>query len=65
MAWNCRPRPAYNCLDRTNYLAGYSDGFHGAHFGAGYDEPNAAYRTGFDEGRADAKAKAEAQETAS
>ncbi|AFU88238.1 hypothetical protein CcrColossus_gp368 [Caulobacter phage CcrColossus] len=57
-AWNPRPSEGYNCLERTGYLAGYSDGFHGLHYGAGYDDPPAAYRTGFEEGCAAARGKA-------
>lgn len=54
-AWNCRPPAGYDCLQRTGYLAGYSDGFHGAHYGAGYEDPPSTYRIGFDQGREDAK----------
>ena len=55
IGWNCRPRPDYGSLQRTGYLAGYSDGFHGYRYGAGYDNPPSTYRTGFDEGRADSR----------
>ena len=40
--WNCKPNPHFNSLDRTGYLSGYSDGFHGYHFGAGYEAPRPA-----------------------
>jgi hypothetical protein len=51
--WNCRPPAAYGALDRTGYLAGYSDGFHGYHFGSGYVDPPPGYRVGFEQGCAD------------
>jgi hypothetical protein len=54
MGWKCQPPEGYSCLNRTGYLAGYSDGFHGYHFGAGYDEPPPGYRVGFNQGRGDA-----------
>lgn len=51
--WNPRVPAGYNCLDRTGYLAGYSDSFHGYHFGAGYDDPPAGYRVGWEDAAAD------------
>jgi hypothetical protein len=53
MAWKCRPDPRFNSLQRTGYLAGHSDGFHGFHFGAGYDDPPPTYRHGYEDGSAD------------
>jgi hypothetical protein len=51
VSWN--PQPPEGALHRTAYLAGYSDGFHGYHFGAGYDAPPPIYRTAYDQGRQD------------
>lgn len=53
--WNCRPPDGLSFPLRTAYLAGYSDGFHGARYGAGHEDPPSTYRLGFDEGRVDAK----------
>lgn len=55
MTWSCKPPTNLDCLQRTGYLAGYSDGFHGHHFGSGYDAPPPAYRDGFDDGRIDGR----------
>lgn len=52
--WLPSPRPDFNSLERTGYLAGYSDGFHGFDYGAGYDDPPKTYGDGFDDGRMDA-----------
>lgn len=52
--WDCRPPQGLTALERTSWLAGYSDGFHGLHYGAGYDDPAPTYRYAFDKGRSDA-----------
>lgn len=61
--WNPRPHPDSASVSRRAYFAGYSDGYHGAHFGAGDDGSIGGfsdYRPGFSDGRADAaRAKAE------
>ncbi|PJG47229.1 hypothetical protein CAF53_02465 [Sphingobium sp. LB126] len=57
--WNPRPHPDLSATGRKAYFAGYSDGFHGAPFGAGDDGSIGAfsdYRPGFNDGRADATA---------
>lgn len=55
MAWKPSPKDSYDCLQRTGYLAGYSDGYHGFHYGAGYDDPPCSYRDGFDDGKSHAR----------
>lgn len=52
--WSPQPLDSYDCLQRTGYLAGYSDGWHGYHFGAGYDDPPPTYRTAFEQAQRDA-----------
>jgi len=58
--WNPRPAADYAISSRKAYHAGYSDGFHGASFGAGDEDAHGAfstYRSGFADGRADAQQK--------
>lgn len=59
--WNPQPDPGSNSEQRSNYFAGYSDAFHGYHFGAGHQDPKSSpsYQFGWDAGR-----KAVAAETA-
>lgn len=54
--WNPRPGASYDSLQRTGYLAGYQDGFHGLPFGSGYDDPPPAYRIGWEHAAADREA---------
>lgn len=54
--WNPRPRSDLSNFGRRAYLAGYSDGFHGYHFGAGDDGSLGAfsdYRPGYSDGDKD------------
>jgi hypothetical protein len=55
-SWNPRPFEGWGDTLRSDYYAGYSDGYHGAHFGAGHDGSRSqdSYRQGFNDGRGDA-----------
>ena len=54
MTWNPQPR-SDDQMVRRQYYAGYSDGYHGYHFGSGEEDPSADYRRGYAEGRAAAQ----------
>lgn len=53
--WAPRPDGYVTTQARSDYHAGYSDGWYGAEFGAGHDAPNSssAYREGFRDGSDD------------
>lgn len=53
--WKPRPDHELSPQQRSDYFAGYSDGYHGYQFGAGHQEPKSSpsYQNGWEAGRKD------------
>lgn len=57
--WKPQPDPELSPQQRSNFFAGYSDGYHGYQFGAGHQDPKSSpsYENGWETGRKDASAE--------